>query len=156
MPVNKWHKSYANIFMGTDQIVLEYRPNSILLSVGRTVSIDSIFWYFLDHHLDDMGIVLGIDHSMKVLVLVSLPLLQLNPFSDEYLGFQIIEHEPMVVFSYEVLNNDLRKSLCSKRKIKLEQSLLSWKGPFEVGNTELNWRDLVKLKRPFAVGQILV
>ena len=105
------------IFMDIDQIVSEYRPSSILLSVGRTVSIDSIFWYFLDHHLDDMGIVLGIDHSMKVLVLVLLPLLRLIPFSDEYLGFQIIELEPMVVFSYEVLNNDLPKSGCSMRKI---------------------------------------
>ena len=115
MPVNKWHKFSAKIFMDIDQIVLEFRPSSILLSVGRTVSIYNIFWYFLDRHLDDKDIVVEIDHSMKVLVLVSLPILQLNPFSDEYLDFQIIGLEPMVVFSYEVLNNDFLKSGYRKR-----------------------------------------
>ena len=91
-------------FMGIGQIVVEYRQNSILLSVGRMVSIGNTFWYFPDHHRDDMDIVLEIDHSKKVLVLVSLQCRRwLNPFSGECLDFGIIEHEPMVGFSLKVM-----------------------------------------------------
>ena len=94
--------------MDIGQIGVGFHQSSILLSMGQMVLIGNTFWYFLVHHLDDMDIVLEIDHNKKALVLVLFQFHRwLNPFSNECSDFGIVEHEPMVGFSFKSLKNIL-------------------------------------------------
>ena len=93
--------------MDTGQIDVEFRRSNTLLSADRMALSGNIFGYFPDHHRDDMDSVLGIDHSMIVLVRVLPHFLLIRPFWDEYLDSQIIELGPMVEFSFLVLNDHI-------------------------------------------------